>query len=76
MILSFLELRNLIGVLQEEPASANSFTLKTQLCYSYSENALNVSVVTKSFKLVISHVRVTVAPTFTIYVDDYQALSR
>ena len=50
MILSLLELRNLIEVLQEEPVSPNSFTLKSQLSYSYTEGALSVSVINKTFE--------------------------
>ena len=51
LILILLGLRNLTGQLINEAASSpDSFTLKSQLCYSMPENQLIVSVLNKSYK--------------------------
>ncbi|KAL5253857.1 hypothetical protein ACHWQZ_G013584 [Mnemiopsis leidyi] len=51
LIFTLLGLRNLTDQLIEEAAiSPDSFTLKSQLCYSMSENHLVVSALNKSYK--------------------------
>jgi hypothetical protein len=68
LILSLLCLRNLTNKLRGEPADPDSFALKSQLCYLMVENQLNVSVLSKSYKLVLFWL--SMSPCFSCHVEN------